>query len=159
MIGIQIEMSMATVTSAPKPRPRVGAFADTERLALGFITPYYTVTAWGGAYVLAGETLPVWAATSTPCSAYEELPVGTVPLHSHDDVDWRDLAEAIDRTGSVQPSPTPNRSSRHSRKPQHRRDPISLPNWAASGDTTGGHIRTLKIRKPRHCAPSVPGPT
>ncbi|MDI9419067.1 MAG: beta-galactosidase [Bacillota bacterium] len=113
VIGIQIENEYGHCYQRPKTEAEGLEHLQTlKQMAqgLGFITPYYTVTAWGGAYVLAGETLPVYGGyVDAPWAQHtEELPASEqflfIPFH--DDVKiGADLAEAIDRTGSVQAQP------------------------------------------------------
>ncbi len=63
IIGIQLENEYGHCYDRPKTRQEgLDHLATLKELAIkhGFVTPYYTVTAWGGAYVIPEETLPVY---------------------------------------------------------------------------------------------------
>jgi beta-galactosidase len=63
IIGIQLENEYGHCCGGPGNREEgIKHLLTLKKMAkeLGMETPYYTVTAWGGAYVAEGETLPVY---------------------------------------------------------------------------------------------------
>jgi len=61
VIGIQIENEFGHCGGTSDKAEGMEHIGILKNMAvdLGLITPYYTATGWGGAYVLEGETLPV----------------------------------------------------------------------------------------------------
>lgn len=79
VIGIQIENEYGHCYQRPKTKAEgLEHLRTLKQMAqeLGFVVPYYTVTAWGGAYVLENETLPVYGGyVDAPWAQHtEELP-------------------------------------------------------------------------------------
>ena len=105
IIGIQLENEYGHCYDRPKTREEGFAHLRTLKemaVELGFVTPYYTVTAWGGAYVLDGETLPVyggyvdapWAQHTKEQPASEQFLF--IPFHD-DKTIGSDLAQGVEQ--------------------------------------------------------------
>jgi hypothetical protein len=62
IIGIQLENEYGHCGGPRNRQEGIKHILTLKKMAneLGMETPYYTVTAWGGAYVATGETLPVY---------------------------------------------------------------------------------------------------
>jgi hypothetical protein len=113
VIGIQLENEYGHCYQRPKTKAEgLEHLRTLKQIAqeLGFVTPYYTVTAWGGAYVLEGETLPVYGGyVDAPWAQHtEELPASEqflfIPFYDDQNI-GSDLAPATAGASEAQPQP------------------------------------------------------
>lgn len=95
IIGIQLENEYGHCCGGPQSREEgIKHLLTLKKMAkeLGMEVPYYTVTAWGGAYVAEGETLPVYGGyVDAPWAQHtKELPASEnflfIPFHNDENI-------------------------------------------------------------------------
>ena len=149
VIGIQLENEYGHCYQRPKTKAEgLEHLRTLKQIAqeLGFVTPYYTVTAWGGAYVLEGETLPVYGGyVDAPWAQHtEELPASEqfwfIPFYDDQNI-GTDLAQASAGASEAQRSLKASHWSRIDLRINSKQLHTSLPNWGRSPKLplTAGH--------------------
>lgn len=115
IIGIQLENEYGHCCGGPgNLQEGIKHLLTLKKMAkeLGMQTPYYTVTAWGGAYVVAGQTLPVyggyvdapWAQHTNEMPACENFLF--IPFHNDENIGSdlkKDEQEIADKKGFEAP--------------------------------------------------------
>jgi len=105
VIGIQLENEYGHCCGGPGNREEgIKHLLTLKKMAkeLGMETPFYTVTAWGGAYVAEGETLPVYGGyVDAPWAQHtHELPASEnflfIPFHND-----KNIGSDLKRSGEV----------------------------------------------------------
>jgi beta-galactosidase len=95
IIGIQLENEYGHCCGGPgNSEEGIKHLLTLKKMAkeLGMEAPYYTVTAWGGAYVAVGETLPVYGGyVDAPWAQHtKELPASEnflfIPFHNDENI-------------------------------------------------------------------------
>jgi hypothetical protein len=106
IIGIQLENEYGHVGGPGNREEGIKHLLTLKKMAkeLGMETPYYTVTAWGGAYVAEGETLPVYGGyVDAPWAQHtDEMPACEnflfIPFHNDENIgsDLKQSEEAFE---------------------------------------------------------------
>jgi beta-galactosidase len=107
VIGIQLENEYGHCCGGPGNKEEgIKHLLTLKKMAneLAMETPYYTVTAWGGAYVAEGETLPVYGGyVDAPWAQHtNELPASEnflfIPFHNDENIgsDLKNGGEAVE---------------------------------------------------------------
>jgi beta-galactosidase len=106
VIGIQLENEYGHCGGPGNKEEGIQHLITLKKMAkeLGMETPYYTVTAWGGAYVATGETLPVYGGyVDAPWAQHtHELPASEnflfIPFHNDENIgsDLKKSGEAVE---------------------------------------------------------------
>lgn len=94
IIGIQLENEYGHCGGPENKEEGIQHLLTLKKMAkeLGMETPYYTVTAWGGAYVAEGETLPVYGGyVDAPWAQHiHEMPASEnflfMPFHNDENI-------------------------------------------------------------------------
>lgn len=115
IIGVQLENEYGHCCGGPGNREEgLKHLLTLKKMAveLGMETPYYTVTAWGGAYVAEGETLPVYGGyVDAPWAQHtHELPASEnflfIPFHNDENI-GSDLKQSEEADKNKEEAPAP----------------------------------------------------
>lgn len=112
VIGIQLENEYGHVGGPGNRELGIKHLLTLKKMAkeLGMEVPYYTVTAWGGAYVAESETLPVYGGyVDAPWAQHtNELPASEnflfIPFHNDENIgsDLKKSGEAVEDKKEVE---------------------------------------------------------
>ncbi len=113
ILGIQIENEYGHVGGTTDRTEGAAHMKTLKQMAqeLGFVTPYYTATGWGGAHVVDGEMLPVLGGyVDAPWdTSVEEIPASSVflfePFHNDANIGSDSLHDEDQFTFSIHRNP------------------------------------------------------